>query len=159
MASSSDDYWHSILKKDGITSKGKRVRFHTTPPGKAQLISVGKKRPVDVDTQMVCKSYSKAKKKRRRQKEPAWKDTELKNSEDGLVTTTTTTTAQEYEVEAILDHKKVFYRAIIGCQAYLASHCVAMLSLSCGPKATPIWPWPLVLYLVLCSMMMITCTC
>ena len=90
------------MKKDGVAHRAKKVRFHTTPPDKPQLLrAAGKKRPIDANAQMISKS---AKKKRWRKKEAAWRDTEL--SEDELIAATSTA-SQEYEVEAILDHKKV----------------------------------------------------
>ena len=102
MASSLDGFQcskSSILKKDGLGSKTKKVRFNTAEIQPAN----GKRRPADVDA-IVCESYSTKK----RQKERQLIDGVSKPAQgQGRVQEVAMPSPEEFEVEAILDHKQV----------------------------------------------------
>lgn len=100
----------SILKKDGVASKVKKVHFMSTG-GKSSSYGSSKRRPIDVDAEMVCESYSSAKAKKLKQLHFSVREEVERESkavaEEAPLLPTLELAPTEYEVEAILDHKEV----------------------------------------------------
>lgn len=97
----------SILKKDSPVSRAKKVRFDTIVKAvKRQLNGSSEGRLRDMDTSMITKSWASSKGSIRKRR--ALLKTDLESaSNKASVASLPIRPEEEFEVEAILNHKKV----------------------------------------------------